>query len=265
MNIKIIVACHKKSILPSDSIYFPLHVGREGHVSIGLPGDNTGENISAKNCFYSELTGLYWAWKNLECDYIGLVHYRRYFSTHKIFSKASISYALTKNEALQILQHHKIIVPAKRKYYIEKIYTHYSHTFIAEHLNETEKIIAENCPEYLEDFKSVMNQTWGYMFNMFVMKFNFLDEYCQWLFNILFELEKHFDTENMIPFEKRYVGRVGEILFNVWLHYQIRLGKIKRDEIIELPYIYTEQINWPEKIASFLNAKFFHIKYKKSF
>ena len=74
-DVKILIACHKKCDVPSDPIYFPLHVGAEGKPSIGFTPDNTGDNISAKNPMYSEMTGLYWAWKNLSCDYIGLVHY----------------------------------------------------------------------------------------------------------------------------------------------------------------------------------------------
>lgn len=79
MDIKILVAAHKKYWMPADDVYMPLHVGAEGKEPLGYTPDNTGDNISAKNSNYCELTGLYWAWKNLECQYIGLCHYRRYF------------------------------------------------------------------------------------------------------------------------------------------------------------------------------------------
>ena len=42
--------------------------------------DNTGENISEKNSMYCELTAQYWAWKNLNADYYGFFHYRRYLN-----------------------------------------------------------------------------------------------------------------------------------------------------------------------------------------
>ena len=81
MQTKIIIAMHKPYKTPAESVYLPLQVGAEGKDSIlGLVCDNTGENISAKNPTYCELTGLYWAWKNLDADAIGLVHYRRYLS-----------------------------------------------------------------------------------------------------------------------------------------------------------------------------------------
>ena len=78
-KIKIIVATHKKYDMPKDSCYLPIHVGKEEKKDIGYIGDNTGENISKKNPYYCELTGMYWAWKNLNSDYVGLVHYRRHF------------------------------------------------------------------------------------------------------------------------------------------------------------------------------------------
>ena len=80
MSIKIIVAAHKKYWMPTAPVYLPVHVGAEGKAAIGYTPDNTGDNISIKNPHFCELTGLYWAWKNLDADYLGLVHYRRYFT-----------------------------------------------------------------------------------------------------------------------------------------------------------------------------------------
>lgn len=80
-KIKILVAMHKAYSLPGENIYAPIQVG-----GVRIPGmenalrDDTGENISAKNKYYCEMTALYWAWKNLDADCIGLVHYRRYFA-----------------------------------------------------------------------------------------------------------------------------------------------------------------------------------------
>ena len=74
------VATHKKYWMPEDEVYLPLHVGAEGKADLGYTKDNTGDNISVKNPNYCELTGMYWAWKNLNCEYIGLCHYRRYFA-----------------------------------------------------------------------------------------------------------------------------------------------------------------------------------------
>lgn len=48
-------------------------------LDLGYQKDNEGDNISAKNPYYCELTGIYYAWKNIPAEYLGLVHYRRYF------------------------------------------------------------------------------------------------------------------------------------------------------------------------------------------
>ena len=79
-SIKIIVATHKEYQMPEDKLYLPLHVGAFGKESIGYQRDDEGDNISQKNPYFSELTGLYYAWKNVKSDYIGLVHYRRYLT-----------------------------------------------------------------------------------------------------------------------------------------------------------------------------------------
>ena len=87
---KILVCCHKKAEVYSDDIYTPIHVGKALHpnLNLGFMTDNIGENISEKNDSFCELTAQYWAWKNLRCKYIGLCHYRRYFS--ETFDKDSL-------------------------------------------------------------------------------------------------------------------------------------------------------------------------------
>nr|MCR5216646.1 DUF4422 domain-containing protein [Lachnospiraceae bacterium] len=82
MNIKLLVATHKSYWMPTEKMYQPLQVGAAGKETIpGCIRDDEGENISAKNPNYCELTGLYWAFKNLSKDveYVGLCHYRRHF------------------------------------------------------------------------------------------------------------------------------------------------------------------------------------------
>ena len=80
-ELRIIVATHKPYRMPEGSCYLPLQVGAFGKPSLGpeYRRDDEGENISARNSSWCELTGLYWAWKNLRADALGLVHYRRLF------------------------------------------------------------------------------------------------------------------------------------------------------------------------------------------
>ena len=84
-KLKIAVATHKKFQMPTQAGYSPLHVGKSRHTQklSEYVGDDTGDNISDKNPFFCELTGLYWLWKNTDSEYVGMVHYRRYFRSLK--------------------------------------------------------------------------------------------------------------------------------------------------------------------------------------
>ena len=77
-----------------------------------------------------------------------------------------------------------------------------------------------------------------------------------------FELEKKIDVRQMSNFQGRYCGRVSEIIFNVWLNYQIETGRISKDEVKILPYVYMEKVDWLKKVSRFLRAKLFHEKYE---
>lgn len=249
MDIKFLVAIHKKYWMPKDEVYLPIHVGKAGKHDLGYIGDNTGDNISIKNPNYCELTAIYWAWKNLKADYIGLVHYRRYFTKHNFrnYEKKKQD-ILLKSDFENILKDVDIIVPDKRKYYIETNRSHYNHAHYKKDLDETENIIKELYPEYSIAFNKVMNRTWAHMFNMFVMRKNYFDEYCEWLFTILFELEKRIDISNYTTMEARVFGFISELLLDVWL-------ETKQIRYKEVNVSFMEKQNWIKKGTLFLKRK----------
>ena len=133
--------------MPSDTnMYLPIHVGCEGKKNLGFQGDNSGENISNLNSYYCELTGLFWAWKNLDCEYLGLVHYRRYFTKTTKEYNESINIddvILNRFEVEKLLENSEVIVPKRRKYYIETLYSHYDYAFDGIHLDEYVKYTPE--------------------------------------------------------------------------------------------------------------------------
>ena len=109
-----------------------------------------------------------------------------------------------------------------------------------------------------------MGRTWAHMFNMFIMPKYLADEYCSWVFPVLKTIE-NINTGRVNQFQKRYVGAVSEMMLDVWIERQTEAGRVKQEDITELPHIYTRKINWPRKATSFLLAKFFGVRYTKSF
>lgn len=258
MSIKVIVATHLESEMPADELYLPLHVGAEGKKPLPYVGDNTGDNISLKNPTFCELTGLYWAWKNLSDDYIGLAHYRRHFSLHPKRGKEPLSRVLTKAQAEKLLDGRDGILPARRHYVIENLYAHYMHTSYIEPLDIAGEIIAEKYPSYTPAFERLKKRTSAHMFNMFILRRDHLDAYCTWLFDILFELEQRVDASQYTAFHARFFGRVSELLFDVWLENNPL-------NCATVPLLHTAKVNWFVKGGAFLAAKFTGKKYQKSF
>lgn len=260
---QLLVATHKESDMPTTELYLPVLVGAANNGLSCYTKDNTGDNISHLNPYFCELTGLYWVWKNVDADYLGLVHYRRYFKATNAVGKFQAGdnlddFVVQYEELSKCLAPDTVIVPSKRRYYIESLYSHYGNTLNKEHLDITRNIVLEMYPDQVASYDAVMKQTSGYMFNMFIMSKANVDAYCTWLFPILFELQNRLDVASYSAFEARLFGRVSELLFNVWLANQ----DVK---IIEQPVLNLGDTNWLKKISAFLAAKFLGKKYKQSF
>ena len=233
--------------MPSDKIYLPIHVGALGKADLGFIRDDSGDNISDKNAHYCELTGLYWAWKNLKTDYLGLVHYRRHFSNGKLFADKK-QRVISGAELEKKLACCDILLPKPRNYWIETNYSQYAHAHHAVDLNATRGILSERYPEYLKAYDDSMKRTTGHRFNMFVMKREKADAYCSWLFDILFELEKRLDISTYNSYDARVFGFVAERLLDVWIETNEYCYR-------ELPYVFMEKQNWMKKGSDFLRRK----------
>ena len=260
-NICIAVATHKPYRMPGDIVYFPIQVGKALHpeIDLGFAVDNTGENISNRNGEFSELTALYWLWKNCDASYKGLVHYRRHFKSPCVHGRDRFSKIATGSDLCNALDYADIVVPRQRNYYIETIYSHYAHTFPGEQLDELRNVLQKMQPLYVPAFDALMQNKKAHMFNMLVMSEEKFDEYCAWLFPILFELTKRIDPQKYgDAFQARYPGRISERLLDVWLN-------TNGYKYTEMSVISPEPVNWFKKATSFLAAKFGIKKYDKSF
>lgn len=211
-KIKILIATHKKYRMPDDSMYIPIHVGREGKENLGYIGDNTGDHISLKNASWCELTGLYWGWKNLSCDYMGLVQYRRHFMYRR--KRELFESILSEEEVTELLKSVDIILPKKRNYRIMTLEEHFrGYDFsIDSDMENLRQVVHLLTPDYDEALNTVMKRKAGHMCNMFVMKRELLNKFCEWEFKILSEFEKRISEDR-----KRIVGYVAEHMLDIWI------------------------------------------------
>jgi hypothetical protein len=217
-SIKIYSFYYKPTSVPvEDDLYCPVMAGnallREQHV---LRGDDAGVSISEKNPWFSELTGIYWVWKNTRQDFTGCCHYRRYFFArpepvdlklkrmlYRLAGLYKKRYGLIYTsdikrfrnqlpgvtEFLEIFRDHDAILPQKRrlKYTVR---THYERYHDGRDLNVLEEILKDNYPDYLPAFHRVMQGKRLYANNMFVLPEGVYQRFMTWWFDMLFAFEK---------------------------------------------------------------------------
>lgn len=220
-------------------------------------GDDSADNISYKNKYYSELTGIYWAWKNTNSNIIGFCHYRRFFTAKAdpqfhtlkrwlyILSgmyrrRTGLIYTsnvkffkdkfLTSEETQDILKEHDAILPHPRllKTTVEE---HYAHHHDINDLNILKNAIDKIYPTFINAYYEVLQNKYLYANNMFIMKKDDFEMFMKWWFDLLFEIEKNIDLNTKVGYQERALGFIAERLLNIWIVHNSL--KIK-----ELPLIY---------------------------
>lgn len=212
----IYVVAHKMYNSPRlDDAYKTIYVGnkvREEAKTKGFIVDSEGNSICEKNPYYCELTALYWIWKNdKKSDWIGLNHYRRYFMSSKSHE------ILTAHEIEQLLSSHDVILWKKLHLHenVERFY--YRGGGYKKDILLLKKVMKSLYPDYMKICEKVLSEKSASYANMFVMHRAQFDKYCEWLFKILFAMEKELDMTDYTVQEKRVFGYLGEILLNVWV------------------------------------------------
>lgn len=173
--------------------------------------DNTGENISAKNCNYSELTVLYFAWKNSIASVIGLEHYRRFLDV----TEADLMMLLD-GKIDAILPYPMIYTPdisVQRKRWIKD-----------SDWEATKQALSEIAPEYADHLDEIDFQPYYLNYNILIARKKALNQYCSFLFPVLERVEELTDGKNR---EDRYIGYIGEYLCTLYFLIKEKKGKMK--------------------------------------
>lgn len=197
---KIYCLTHKDFTPPSDEIYVPLSVF-----------EDSGKNIADKNCYYSELTGCYWAWKNSDADYIGICHYRRYLLNEE-------GSFFTKEQIAEILKEYDLITTK-----VLTLNFPYEYGFSKNHkpyyLEELHKLIRDDYPEILSTYETLVGGVNTLFGNMLICKRGLFDAYHSWLFDILFNLESRIVIDEPDSYHRRIFGFISEFLLYVYVVY----------------------------------------------
>lgn len=246
-NVKILVCCHKKDLCETNEPYYPIHVGKAVHpeVDLGIQCDNEGDNISEKNGSYCELTGLYWAWKNLkDVDVIGLCHYRRYFDFHNqcqypfpcvpnnsgSLDNVDLSIPddiIEKVSQGDVVMSRPVIYPysLQLEYCSSQLSTDFQ--VLKEHFDNLET------EEMRDAFYEVMYRGNKMSpFNMFIMSWKDFDAYCSWLFPLLADVESKIDITHYSTMQKRVFGFMAERLMCVYMTAK------KKNKVIHKPVLW---------------------------
>ena len=176
---------------------------------------NMGNHISGKNANYCELTGLYWIWKNTDDSYKGLVHYRRYFGRNNLSNK--ISDICSYEYLLNCLKSVDIVLPYVEYFKQNAKEEILLHCCTEEIFDKLRQIIETKYPDYIETYDRYFNENKASLFNMLFCKREIFDAYCEWLFSILFVLEKQVDLAKLNTYQQRLYGFLSERLLNVWV------------------------------------------------
>ena len=227
-------------------------------------------NISDKNEYYCELTGLHAIANQGEVSnnkIIGLVHYRRRFAEpfqrpaykliDKITKKAGKALPRMQDrlskmrdelclkmevqsksiEKLFKSQSEQLVILPPKRSFKETVYEQYCICHPQEDIDKCRNALAAIYPAYVKSFDCIMNSKKMHCFNMIIAKQGTIKAYSDWLFSLLSRLEESLSLETLDrrdSTQRRAYGFLAERLLNVYMLYHQELM------VKELPCIFLQ-------------------------
>jgi len=261
-DIKIFVS-HRIDIdseLIDNPLYVPVRCGAvfDKENPMNIAGDDTGDNISERRMSFCEFTVQYWAWKNIEADYYGLCHYRRYLSfagkrfptdeftmIHNavLTPRCKQKYGLLNSRHMEeIISQYDIVVsenasveniptPQGKKRTVRELWDNHDGVFFEKSsVNIMFEIIDEIAPEYSKSAREYFAGARHRGFNCYVMKKELFDRLCRFQFPIMFEMERRIDTSGYTQTMKRTPAFIGEMLYGIFVYHVTTYEKWKTNE-----------------------------------
>ena len=248
-EIKLLVSCHQMAAVPELPFLCPIQVGAALSPE-RFPGflyDDAGENISAQNRSYCELTAQYWAWKNLTADYYGFFHYRRYLYPDRKAKRpyrieasptSALLARLDYDRLPELIPQYDLILPMGEDMRIPVI-EHYAGAPYHRRgdLELAVNILLETHPEYRKAAEAYLSGSKCYFGNIFIAGREVFQDYCGWLFPLLAEFDRRADLTGRGPQEQRVDGYLAERLLGIWAthHRELRQLELPRVHFIEDP------------------------------
>lgn len=242
-KVKIFVGYHRPNIIYKSNVFQPILTAAIDWDDENIIRDDEGINIASKNPNYAELTGHYWVWKNFlpktDAKYVGFCHYRRFldFNFSEIgvvpflpifisnFSKMFEKY--TEENIFNCIKDYDIVLPAKYRF-DKSVYEQYLEYHPKKDLDLALDVIKDIYPEYFETAQEVMSSKSIYICLNFVMKKELLEEYMEWMFNVLTNLEQRSDWNKYTEyFTIRIPAFIAERFFNIWFEYKMKTQNLK--------------------------------------
>ncbi len=220
-GVVILVCAHKadKNTRNGD-VFKAIQVGADIHpdMDLGYIKDNKGKSISSRNASWSEWTAIYWGWKNIKhVEYVGVCHYRRYFDAD--INEQTIEKLLSGKDML-VCDYYKstqydIVSKGLTTALSQEDYWLFIDTVLSIHPDAKEALL-----KYMYDFNTFIP------YSMFVAKKQLYDEYCDFIFPVLFELEKRVKGHGYSR-QRRIIGYYGEWSLGLFILYRkLRIKKL---------------------------------------